>query len=42
MRPTGLRTQKNEASVPGTGIYSVERAADIPEDDPGSMGKSWW
>lgn len=42
MRVTGFTTPQNEATVSGTGICLVERAADIPGDDPGSMEKPQW
>lgn len=42
MRVTGFRTQENEATILGTGLCLVERAADSPGDDPGSVEKSWW
>lgn len=37
---TGFRTQKNEAPIPGTGICLVERATDIPGEDPSSVEES--
>lgn len=36
----GFRTQKNEATIPGTGICFIERAADMPEDDLRQCGKA--
>ena len=42
IRVTGVRPLKNEATIPGTRTCLVERAADIPGDDPGSMERPQW